>query len=123
VPYGRKKQLARTIVEGFHTEAAAADADANWAKLFQQEEESENLEEVSILATDVAGTEPGQVRLPKLLLALRLAGSGAEANRKIAEIAVKLDGVVAGSNIVTVSDLPAKVNVRPGKRAKIAVIE
>jgi tyrosyl-tRNA synthetase len=118
-----KKQLARTLVEGFHTEAAAADADANGAKLFQQKEVAENLEEVAIRVTDVAGAEPEQVRLPKLLVALRLADSGAEASRKIAEIAVKLDGVAAGSNIVTVSDFPEKVNVRLGKRAKMAVIE
>jgi tyrosyl-tRNA synthetase len=36
-----------------------------------------------------------QIRLPKLLVQMGLAASGAEANRKIAEKAVKLDGEVA----------------------------
>ena len=33
-----------------------------------------------------------QIRLPKLLVQLGLAAAGAEANRKIAEKAVKMDG-------------------------------
>jgi tyrosyl-tRNA synthetase len=53
---------------------------------------------------------------------LGLAASGAEANRKIAERAVKLDGETASGNAVPVGPLPAKIVVRLGKRAKIAVI-
>ncbi len=51
-----------------------------------------------------------------------LAASGAEANRKIAEKAVKLDGETAESLVVTLAALPARVVVRLGKRAKVAVI-
>src|ERR1035441_9515525 len=81
-PMEVKKRLARTIIAGFHGEAAAQSADENWAKMFQQKGESENLEEVSISFAEVAGAEPNQIRLPKLLVQLRLASSGAEANRK-----------------------------------------
>jgi tyrosyl-tRNA synthetase len=70
----------------------------------------------------VAGSEPNQIRLPKLLVRLGLAASGAEANRKIAERAVKLDGEVAENLLVVVTELPARIVVRLGKRAKIAVI-
>ncbi|MDE3200973.1 MAG: tyrosine--tRNA ligase [Acidobacteriota bacterium] len=120
-PMSVKKQLARTITAGFHGEEAATSADENWAKMFQQKETAENLEEVNVAYADVAGPDPGTIRLPRLLTALGLAASGTEANRKIAEKAVKLDGEVAPGNIISVS-LPAKIVVRLGKRAKVAGI-
>src|ERR1035437_4392472 len=67
-------------------------------------------------------TLPNQIRLPKLLVQMGLAASGAEANRKIAEKAVKLDGEPAAGNLVSIATLPARIVVRLGKRAKIAVI-
>jgi tyrosyl-tRNA synthetase len=121
-PMEAKKQLARTITAGFHGEAAAASADENWARMFQQKETAEDLEEVLIRYADVAGSEPNQIRLPKLLVHLGLAASNAEANRKIAEKAVKLDGEGAASNLISVAALPARLIVRLGKRAKVAVI-
>ena len=121
-PMEVKKRLARTITAGFHGEAAAAGADENWARMFQQKGESEDLEEVGVAFADVTGSEPNQIRLPKLLVRLGLAASGAEANRKIAEKAVKLDGEVDEGLVVMVTELPARIVVRLGKRAKIAVI-
>jgi tyrosyl-tRNA synthetase len=121
-PMETKKKLARTITAGFHGEDAAASADENWARMFQQKETAEDLSEVSISFAEVAGSEPNQIRLPKLLVHLGLASSGAEANRKIAEKAVKLDGDSANGAVVTVAALPARIVVRLGKRAKVAVI-
>jgi tyrosyl-tRNA synthetase len=121
-PMETKKRLARTITAGFHGEAAARSADENWARMFQQKETAENLEEVAVLFADVAGTEPNQIRLPKLLVQMGLAASGAEANRKIAEKAVKLDGDTAENLLIPLSALPARFVVRLGKRAKVAVI-
>ena len=121
-PMEVKKRLARTITAGFHSDAAAQSADENWARMFQQKGESENLEEVSIAFADVSGTEPNQIRLPRLLVHMGLAASGAEANRKIAEKAVKLDGEVAGGALIPLTGLPARLVVRLGKRAKVAVI-
>jgi tyrosyl-tRNA synthetase len=121
-PMDAKKKLARTITAGFHGEAAAQSADENWARMFQQKETAEDLQEVSVAFSNVAGPEPNQIRLPKLLLALGLAASGAEANRKIAEKAVKLDGEIAEGTFFSAASLPARVVVRLGKRAKAAVI-
>jgi tyrosyl-tRNA synthetase len=122
-PMEVKKRLARTITAGFHGEDAAQSADENWAKMFQQKGESEDLEEVAVAYADVAGPEGSvQIRLPKLLVHLGLAASGAEANRKIAEKAVKLDGATAEGNLFPVAVLPARIVVRLGKRAKVAVI-
>jgi tyrosyl-tRNA synthetase len=123
-PMEVKKRLARTITAGFHGEDAAQSADENWAKMFQQKGESEDLEEVAVAYADVAGpAETQQIRLPKLLVHLGLAASGAEANRKIAEKAVKLDGETAEGNLLPVAVLPARIVVRLGKRAKVAVVE
>ncbi len=128
-PMETKKKLARTITAGFHGEAAAESADENWARMFQQKGESEDLEEVAVSYEDVAGPsvrrtseEILEIRLPKLLLRIGLAASGAEANRKIMEGAVKKDGKVICSPLFLVEKLPARVTVRLGKRAKIAVI-
>jgi len=121
-PMEAKKRLARTITSGFHGEGAAASADENWARMFQQKETAEDLEEVAVAFADVAGPEPKQIRLPKLLVQMGLATSGAEANRKIAEKAVKLDGEVAANALVPLTGLPTRLVVRLGKRAKIAVV-
>ena len=125
-PMEAKKRLARTIVAGFHGEAAAIAAGENWARMFQQKEVAEDLEEVSIVYADLVGPSgaPGAlaIRLPKLLVQLGLAASGAEASRKIAENAVKLDGEPATNALVSLASLPARLVVRLGKRAKVAII-
>jgi tyrosyl-tRNA synthetase len=125
-PMQVKKRLARTITAGFHGEEAAARAEKNWAKMFQQKEAAEDLDEVHIAYADLVGPSdapgPLQIRLPKLLIQLGLVTSGAEASRKIAEKAVKLDGEVAINALVPLDSLPARLVVRLGKRAKIAVV-
>jgi tyrosyl-tRNA synthetase len=121
-PMETKKRLARTITAGFHGEAAAQSAEENWARMFQQKETAEDLEEVAVAFAEVAGPESNQIRLPKLLVQMGLAASGAEANRKIAEKAVKLGGEVADNVLIPVAALPARIIVRLGKRAKVAVI-
>jgi tyrosyl-tRNA synthetase len=125
-PMEIKKRLARTITAGFHGETGAVHAAENWARMFQQKGESEDLEEVHVAYADVAGppgdNEEVQIRLPKLLVQSGLAASGAEANRKISEHAVKLDGAVATSSVVPLPSLPARIVLRLGKRAKVAVI-
>jgi tyrosyl-tRNA synthetase len=124
-PMETKKKLARTITADFHGEAAAAHADENWARMFQQKGDSEDLEEADIAFADVtASGEAGalQIRIPKLLVALGLAASGAEANRKLSEKAVKVNGETAGTPVMALDSLPARLTVRLGKRAKVAVI-
>ncbi|HEY3707359.1 MAG TPA: tyrosine--tRNA ligase [Terracidiphilus sp.] len=124
-PMESKKRLARTITADFHGEEAARHADENWARMFQQKGESEDLEEVDIAFADATGAnEAGalHVRVPKLLVVLGLAASASEANRKITEKAVKIDGEVVTGNVLTLDTLPVRLTVRLGKRAKIAVI-
>jgi tyrosyl-tRNA synthetase len=125
-PMEAKKRLARSIVADFHSAGEATRADENWARMFQQKSVSEDLEEISVAYADLVGPSglPGElaIRLPKLLVHLGLAASGAEASRKIAEKAVKLDGEVAANALIPVEKLPARIMVRLGKRAKVAII-
>lgn len=122
-PMETKKKLARTITAGFHDEAAAASAEENWARMFQQKDVAEDLEELPVAFADIAGPAgTQQIRVPKLLTHLGLAASGAEANRKIAEKAVRIEGSVVEDALVAAPALPARLVVRLGKRAKVAVI-
>jgi len=125
-PMDVKKRLARTITAGFHGEQAAQHADQNWARMFQQKETTEDLEEIHIAYADLVNPScpPGelQIRAPKLLIQLGLAASGAEANRKLAEKAVKIDGEVVTNAAITLDNLPVRLVVRLGKRAKVAVV-
>jgi tyrosyl-tRNA synthetase len=125
-PMEAKKQLARAIVSDFHSAEDAARADAQWAQMFQQKAVFEDVEEVAVAYADLVGPSglPGAlaIRLPKLLVQLGLAVSGAEASRKIAEKAVKLDGEVASNAVIPLEKLPTRIVVRLGKRAKAALI-
>ena len=125
-PMDVKKRLARTITAGFHGEEPAQHADENWARMFQQKEAAEDLEEAHIAYADLVGPAgaPGdlQIRVPKLLVQMGLAASGAEASRKLTEKAVRIEGEVVTNSSLTLDSLPARLVVRLGKRAKIAII-
>jgi tyrosyl-tRNA synthetase len=120
-PMAVKKLLARTIVADFHGEEGARVADENWARMFQQKGAAEDLEEIQVAFADVTGSK-GELHIPKLLVKMGLAASGAEASRKIAEGAVKIDGELVGRLRVYFPELPARLVVRLGKRAKVAVV-
>jgi tyrosyl-tRNA synthetase len=125
-PMDAKKRLAQTITAGFHCVDAADHAQENWARMFQQKEAAEDLEEVHISYADLVSPScpPGelQIRVSKLLLQTGLAASGAEASRKLAEKAVKVDGETVTNSSIALETLPARLVVRLGKRAKAAVV-
>jgi tyrosyl-tRNA synthetase len=125
-PMEAKKRLARAIVAGFHGQDAAQQADENWARQFQQKSDDvAGLEEVTIpLAEIAAASDSGPaIRVAKLLVRAGLAASGAEATRKLAENAVRIDGETVTAATVALPSLPARLTVRVGKRAKVAVIQ
>ena len=94
--------------------------------MFQQKETAEDLEEVAVAFADVIAPPDGsgvlRLRLPHLLVQMGLASSTAEANRKIAENAVRFEGTPTTKRVVAVEKLPARLVVRLGKRAKVAVV-
>jgi tyrosyl-tRNA synthetase len=115
-PMEAKKRLARTITAGFHSEDEAARADENWARMFQQREFSESVEEVRLRLADFApagfsemahmhgevspsdfsgsGGAFSLLKVANLLTACGLTSSNAEAQRKLKEGAVQINDQV-----------------------------
>jgi tyrosyl-tRNA synthetase len=121
-PMQAKRDLARTITADFHTPELAAHAEENWSKQFQQGGVSDDLEEITIPHSEIVGTEPNTLRVPKLLVHLGLVSSNTEATRKLAEGAVKIEDEVHKDLTYTLPNLPATLTVRLGKKAKRALL-
>ncbi len=122
-PMEAKKRLARTIVGGFHSAETTQAADENWARQFQQKSDDvEGLEEVHVMAADLGGDADGRVRISRLLSAVGLAASSSEADRKVKEGAVRIDGEVFRESHFQPADW-SRLTLRVGKRAKVVVIE
>jgi tyrosyl-tRNA synthetase len=122
-PMEAKKRLARTVVAGFHSEEAARAADEIWARQFQQKSDDvEGLEQVRVAANDLGRDMDGRVRLSKLLTSVGLAVSATEADRKVKEGAVRIDGEVFRQSHIVLNG-STRLTLRVGKRAKIALIE
>ena len=132
-PMQAKRDLARTLTADFHTAEAALRAEENWSLQFQQGSVSNDLEEIGIAQASIAGPEahtqglasgdgvPGfTLRVPKLLVHLGLTASNTEATRKLAEGAVKIEGLTCKDLIYTFADLPKSLTVQLGKKAKRA---
>jgi tyrosyl-tRNA synthetase len=122
-PMEAKKRLARTIVAGFHSDEATRAADENWARQFQQKSDDvEGLDEVRLTASELGRDAEGRVRVSKLLTAVGLATSATEADRKIKEGAVRIEGEVVKQTHITLNG-SGRLTIRVGKRAKVAIVE
>jgi len=133
-PMEAKKLLARTIVAGFHSESAARKVDEDWATQFQQRNMEAVAEEAVVdlrrvvradavsLEKMVHGAMPAHVDVAKLLVELGLKGSRTEADRQVTA-GVGIDGVTSTKKLLEINKLPARIAIRVGKRAKIAVIK
>ena len=116
-PMDVKKELALTITAGFHGVQTAEQAAQAWSTQFQQKGVAQDLPEVEISASADALVADGVVRLPKLLVLAGLAGSAGEAQRKIAENAVSVNGEKVTERNMSrevLGDAPA---LRLGKKA------
>jgi tyrosyl-tRNA synthetase len=124
-PMQAKKDLAARIVKDFHSAEASTKAAEDWAKQFQKNEAPAAAEEASVSADAVladakdAASPNGScaVRIDKLLKEAGLATSRTEAERKIKEGAVTIDGQTVTASVAKV---PADGGflVRVGKRVK-----
>ncbi len=134
-PMEAKKRLARTIVAGFYSEDAARIADAHWAREFQERDLSAISEEVTVELRQVAiagavsldailsdPKMPVRINVAKLLVALGLKSSRTEAEKQVAA-GVNIDSVTSTGQAIEIAKRPARIAVRVGKRAKIAVFE
>lgn len=83
-PRDIKMELARFIVERFHSKEASLTSEANFIKKFQKHEIPDNVEEISITETEVW--------IIQLLRDIAFVKSNNEARQKIREGAVKVNG-------------------------------
>ena len=126
-PMQAKKDLAARIVKDFHSADVAAKAGEDWAKQFQKDETPDSVDEVSVPKSSVlaeikdgdASISNGScaVRIDKLLKEAGLASSRTEAERKIKEGAVAINGDIVTSPVITIS-ANGGILVRVGKRVK-----
>ena len=79
---------------------AATKASEDWARQFQKDQVPEEVETVPVVFAEVANREGDGVRLAKVLVKIGFAASTSEADRKIKEGAVSVDGVKASAPIV-----------------------
>jgi tyrosyl-tRNA synthetase len=144
-PMTLKKALARRIVQDFHGEQAAKAADENWAKQFQKDEVPEDVEtsllnlvrqqnkyELEVLdyhgvrpdfpAGDFFGPTVPFVRLDKMLHLAGMSDSVKDAQRKIQQGAVRINGEVQTALTVIVEKVPIEFVVRVGKKLKRVLV-
>ncbi|MGB9084108.1 MAG: tyrosine--tRNA ligase [Terriglobales bacterium] len=116
-PMTLKKELARSIVADFHSAEAATRAAEDWAKQFQKDQVPEEVETQSLIFAEFANREGNGVRLAKILVRIGFAASTSEADRKIKEGAVSVDGVKTAAPIIKAS-AGTTMMVRLGRRIK-----
>ncbi len=88
-PRDIKVRLARELAARFHGESAAEQAVAGWQSVVSGHGDT------SLLPLNRIAVTAEGLRLTALLVAAGLAGSNSEANRKLKERAVRIDGEVA----------------------------
>lgn len=118
-PRTAKAAMARNVVALYHGEAAARAAEEHFERVFQRHEAPEDAPEVR-LPDDLRPFD--DVRVSRLVVALGLARSQADARRLISQGAVSLDGTVIRDPMQTVAARSGAL-VRVGKRrfARIAL--
>jgi tyrosyl-tRNA synthetase len=120
-PMALKKELARGIVADFHSAEAASKAAEDWAKQFQKDQVPEEIEMAHVFFADVANREGDAVRLAKVLVKIDFAPSTSEADRKIKEGAVSVDGVKTTTPMVK-TRVGATLTLRLGRKIKKVVL-
>jgi tyrosyl-tRNA synthetase len=134
-PMEAKKALARTIVAGFYSQEVARQSEEDWSRQFQQRDLSAIADETKIdlrrvIRADADATERAvqdsaqavHIDVAKLLVELGLKSSRTDADRQVSA-GVSIDGVTSTEKLIRVERRPARIAVRVGKRAKIALID
>lgn len=104
-PMDVKKRLGREIVAIYHGSEAAAEAQAEFERVFSHHEIPEDMPELKI---DAADMRDGKVWIVKLLTEAGMAPSNSEARRLVQQGGVTLDGQ-------RISDPSANIEVRTGQ--------
>jgi tyrosyl-tRNA synthetase len=116
-PMALKKELARSIVADFHSSEASAKAAEDWAMQFQNDQVPEEIETATVPFAEISNRESDGMRLAKVLVKIGFATSTSEADRKIKEGAVSVDGVKTITPIVK-AHAGATLTLRLGRKIK-----
>ncbi len=103
-PRDAKMMLAGRLVQMYHGQEAAAEAEAHFRRVFQQRELPEEIPEKEI---PDSGLEEEKIWIVQLLRSLGLVSSNGEARRMVKQGAVKIDGD-------KISDQDARITVNDG---------
>ena len=120
-PMKLKQELAQRIVTDFHSADAARAAAENWSKQFQQHKVPEEIEQAEIAFSSIkpASESTGHaIKLDKLLVQCRLADSASDAQRKLKQGAVRIDGEVKKEPIINLKTIPMEVLLNVGRHWK-----
>jgi tyrosyl-tRNA synthetase len=131
-PMQAKKNLARTITADFHSEAAALQAQENWAKQFQHGAAPSDLETIDINLQDVAVADavflgkairnpdlPISISTAKLLVRLGMRSSRTDAERQV-KAGVNINDTTVTSVLFELKSRPSRLTVKVGRQIKIA---
>ncbi len=119
-PMDVKKELARSMVEEFHDEDAAAAAEAEFGRVFSGRKLPTNIPEVEITV------EMPTILLSKVLVEAGLASSNSEARRLMSQGGVKVDGEGAGDPkmaVSTGSEKPLLIQVGKRRIANVTIVK
>lgn len=117
-PRDVKMKLARLLVELFHGEEAAENAQNNFIQVFQ----NKNLpEDIPIYKIDTADLKQGMIWLPHLLKLTGLVSSTSEAQRLIAQGAVRIDNEKVTEPIEL--EVKSSTIIQVGKRKFINIVK
>ncbi|MEO8458304.1 MAG: tyrosine--tRNA ligase [Chloroflexota bacterium] len=114
-PRDQKMRMAREVVTEFHDADAAQTAEDAFVRTFSKREVPDQVPEIVISFKEMA-----DIKLAALLVHLKLAPSGSEANRLIKQRAVEIDGEVVESASVP---LRTGMVIRVGKHKFAKVID
>jgi tyrosyl-tRNA synthetase len=114
-PWQEKRRLAREVVELYEGAGEGDRAEARFDLVHKDHQIPDDVREAEIPADAI---REGAVWLPRLLVALELAGSNAEARRLIEQGGIRLDGepVPAAETEIGVAELRGKV-LQAGRRS------
>jgi tyrosyl-tRNA synthetase len=112
-PMKAKAELARAIVTQYHSGAEAQQSEEAFRRVVQQGQEPENMAE---FALPEALRGDASIRIDKLLREIGLAQSGAEANRKLKEGAVSINGEKHREMSYTAPQGMAQLTIQVGKK-------
>ena len=121
-PMEAKKNLARTITADFHPATAVREAGESWSRQFQHHELPADLEAILLSATELGWSpQAPSVPLAKVLVKLGMADSSTDATRKVKQGAVRIESEPVSTPHLCLGPLPAKLAIRVGKRARLAI--